>query len=196
MHPWSIEGALKLVRRSFLAGLLALVGVGTAKSAAPTKAWSPPVPAWKPSFAQPLEQIAERLSYYTDGKRDFAVFRNGTCVILEDGLADSDAKQFALKALADILNFHPDMNPSPMDDGNILVRYNHPAANVVLKQIAQAHWQEIEDRHLDGLVADEVLVTPLGSNEFDDFGKQALLGRAYMFMDAQAPEIVKIKRHS
>jgi hypothetical protein len=81
-----------------------------------------------------------------------------------------------------------------MDDGNILVRYNHPAVNVVLRDISKAHWPEIEQRHLDGLTPDEVLITPLGQNKFDDFGKQALLGRAYMFMDAVAPEIVDIKR--
>jgi hypothetical protein len=122
--------------------------------------------------------------------------RNGTCVILEDGMADKKAEQFALKALSDIFNFHPDMNPSPMDDGNILVRYNHPAVNVVLKEIAKAHWGEVEKRHLDGLTDSEVLMTPLGPNKFDDFGKQALLGRAWMFVDAQAPEIVQIKRRT
>jgi len=82
-----------------------------------------------------------------------------------------------------------------MDDGNILVRYNHPAVNVVLSAIAKAHWQEIESRHLDGLTPREVLMTPLGPNKFDDFGKQALLGRAYMFMDAQSPEIARLVRH-
>ena len=82
-----------------------------------------------------------------------------------------------------------------MDDGNILVRYNHPAVNVVLRDVAQAHWAEIEKRHMDGLAPSEILITPLGQNKFDAFGKQALLGRAYMFLDAQLPEIVAIKRH-
>ena len=81
-----------------------------------------------------------------------------------------------------------------MDDGNLLVRYNHPAANVVLGDIAEAHWEEIERRHLDGLTESEVLITPLGPNKFDRLGKQALLGRAWMFMDAQAPEVVRIRR--
>jgi hypothetical protein len=116
-------------------------------------------------------------------------------VILESGLSDAKAKIFALKVLSDIFNYHPDMNPTSMDDGNILVRYNHPAVNVVLHDVAEAHWMEVEARHLDGLVASEVLITPLGQNKFDAFGKQALLGRAYMFMDAQVPEIVEIRRH-
>jgi hypothetical protein len=38
-------------------------------------------------------------------------------------------------------------------------------------------------------------MTPLGPNRFDSFGKQALLGRAYKFMDARAPKIVRIARH-
>lgn len=87
------------------------------------------------------------------------------------------------------------MYPAPMDDGNILVRYNHPAVNVVLSTVAKAHWDEIDKRHLDGLTPDEVLITPLGQNKFDDFGKQALLGRAYMFIDAQSPEIIRLVRH-
>lgn len=88
------------------------------------------------------------------------------------------------------------MNPAPMDDGNILVSYNHLAVNVVLSAVAKNHWDEIEKRHLDGLTPDEVLITPLGQNKFDDFGKQALLGRAYMFMDAQNPEIIRLVRHA
>jgi len=163
-------------------------------AATPQKGF-PPVPAWRPSFAQPLDRIVDRIAYYTNGKRDFTVFKNGTCVILDDGLSDTEAKAISFKVLSDIFNYHPDMNPAPMDDGNILVRYNHPAVNVVLHDVAQAHWAEIEKRHLDGLATSEVLITPLGQNKFDDFGKQALLGRAYMFMDAQMPEIVEIKRH-
>jgi hypothetical protein len=106
------------------------------------------------------------------------------------------SRLFSFKVLHDIFHFHPDMNPKPMDDGNILVTYNHPAVNVVLHQIAHAHWPEIEKRYLDGLTPSEVLITPLGPNKFDDLGKQALLGRAYMFVDAQTPEIVRIWRQT
>lgn len=41
---------------------------------------------------------------------------------------------------------------------------------------------------------DEVLITPLGPNVFDDFGKMALFGRCFMFMDAQDPKVVRIER--
>lgn len=181
------------MRRSFLAGLSGLLGGGKSK-AAPAETALPPVPTWKPSFGQPLERLADRLSYYTDGKRDFAMFQHGTCVLLEDGLSETDAKAFSLRVLSDILRFHPDMKPSPMDDGNLLVRYNRPAVNVVLDDIAQAHWAEIEARHLQGLAPAEVLLTPQGPNSFDRLGKQALLGRAYMFMDAQAPRLVRVAR--
>ncbi|QNA83567.1 hypothetical protein G4G27_05780 [Sphingomonas sp. So64.6b] len=183
------------MRRSFIAGLLATLGAGRGRAEMPPTKNLPPVPVWQPSFSQPVDRIVDRISYYNDGKADFAVLRNGTCVILADGLSDANANAFSLKVLADIFAFHPDMNPTGMDDGNILVRYNHPAANVVLSDIAKAHWQEIERRHLDGLTPDEVLITPLGPNKFDDLGKQALLGRAYMFMDAQRPEIIKVVRH-
>jgi hypothetical protein len=185
-----------MMRRTFVGALLASLSVGSTKTDAQQMKAGPPVPAWRPSFSQPLERIADRISYYSNGGRDFVILRHGTCVILEDGMTDKNAEQFALRTLSEILNFHPDMNPSPMDDGNIMVRYNHPAVNVVLNDIAQVHWQEIESRHLDGLTASEVLITPLGPNKFDDFGKQALLGRAFMFMDAQAPEIVEIKRRT
>ena len=181
-------------RRSFLGALMSVIGAGQARSAEPNRQ-TPPVPSWRPTFGQPLDRVADRIAYYSDGSHDFTVFKNGTCVILEDGLSDEEATAFSLRVLADILNFHPDMNPTPMDDGNILVRYNHPAANVVLRDVARANWPEIEGRHLDGLAPSEVLMTPLGPNRFDDFGKQALLGRAYMFMDAQAPKLVEIRRH-
>lgn len=155
----------------------------------------PPLPAWKPSFSQPLERIAERFSYYTDGQRDFVVLQCGTCVLVDDGLSDAAAYTAARSVLDSIVNFHPDMNPAHMDDGNVMVRYNHPAFNVVLTDIAKANWQEIEARHKDGLTKDEVLITPLGPNIFDDFGKMALLGRSYMFMDALDPKFVEIRRH-
>lgn len=188
-------------RRPFVTGsvafiALALVGVGKGHAAATKKENFPPVAQWKPSFRQPTDKVIERISYYLDGKRDFSVFRNGTCVVLKQGLNDQDAKSFSLTTLSTIFNSHPDMNPLSMDDGNILVRYNHPAMNVVLHDVARAHWPEIEQHHLEGLAESEVLITPQGPNKFDDFGKQALLGRAYMFMDAAAPEIIKIHRAS
>jgi hypothetical protein len=183
------------MRRSFIGGLAALLGASKVLAEEP-KMQFPPVPLWRPSFFQPRDRIVDRIAYYFNGTRDFTVFKNGTCVILEGGLSDAGAKAFSLKVLSDIFNYHPDMNPAPMDDGNILVRYNHPAVNVVLQDIAKAHWAEIEARYMDGLATSEVLITPLGQNKFDDFGKQALLGRAYMFMDAQAPEIVETYRHS
>lgn len=183
-----------MVRRSVIAGLAGFLGLGAAKVAAPRPAF-PPVPSWEPSFKQPRERIIDRLNYYADGKRDFVVFRHGTCVVLDDGLSDEGAKAFALKVLSDILRQHPDMIPSPMDDGNMMVRYNHPAVNIVLKDVAEANWSEIEQQHLEGLTPSEVLITPLGPNQFDTDGKIALLGRAYMFLDARDPEVAEIERH-
>jgi hypothetical protein len=64
----------------------------------------------------------------------------------------------------------------------------------VLSDVAQQHWAEINARHLDGLATDEVLMTGLGANQFDDLGKKALFGRCFMFMDAQNPEISRLVR--
>jgi hypothetical protein len=45
----------------------------------------PPVPAWKPEIVQAKELIAERVRYYTNQTRDFAVFEHGTIAILPMG---------------------------------------------------------------------------------------------------------------
>lgn len=158
------------------------------------KPFSPPVPAWRPTISQPLDRIIDRFQYYTDGQRDFAVFANGTCAVLPEGLTDAAAEQAATEILLEIFHYHPDMNPQNMDDGNILVQYNHPAANVVLRDIVEANWPEIERNHLMALATSEVLITPLGSNVFDAFGMAALFGRCFMFMDAQQPKVVRIVR--
>jgi hypothetical protein len=156
----------------------------------------PPVPDWKPCIRQPLENIIERFIYYTGGMRDFAVFEYGTCAIIPDDLSDQDAVIAAIGILSEIFNYHPDMNPTDMDDGNVLVQYNHPAFNVVLKEITQVHFNDIDQNHQRALATKEVLITPLGINIFDDFGKKALFGRCFMFMDAQNPKVVRIVRKS
>jgi len=154
----------------------------------------PPVPSWRPSVRQPIDEVIERLRFYTNQGRDLAVFEYGTCVVLPDNLSDEDAAAYANEVLAKIFRFHPDMNPTPMKDGNVLVQYNHPAVNLVLDSVANEHWADIESNHLGALTTSEVLVTPLGSNKFDALGKKALFGRCFMFMDAQAPKVVQVVR--
>ncbi len=179
-------------RKALLAFLSSFLTTATGLAEVPKP--SPPVPKWRPSFNEPLDKVADRLRYYTNDKRDFVVFENGTCAIISDGLSDQAAGLAATETLSKIFHFHPDMNPLNMDDGNVMVRYNHPAVNIVLTEVALNHWTEIEARHQDGLTPDEVLITPLGQNVFDDLGKKALLGRCYMFTDAQAPKVVRIER--
>ncbi|AVP96821.1 hypothetical protein C7S18_06220 [Ahniella affigens] len=154
----------------------------------------PPVLDWRPSVLQPLDQIVDRVRYYTDGKRDFAVFQCGTVAILPAGLSEPDAALHAKAALHNVFHAHPDMCPLNMDDGNVLVRYNHDVLTVVLKSIASQHWSEIEREHQRALATDEVLITPMGPNKFDEFGMKALFGRCFMFMDAQAPTVVRVER--
>ena len=157
---------------------------------------SPPVPAWRPSIVQPLDQIIDRIRFYTNGQRDIAALTHGTCVLLPDGLSDTEAETFSFEVLSKIFNYHPDMNPIPMKDGNVLVQYNHPAVNLVLSSVATEHWSEIDRNHQQALATHEVLMTPLGSNVFDEFGKKALFGRCFMFMDAQEPRVVRVARRA
>jgi hypothetical protein len=165
------------------------------KNASPKEAPQfPPVPAWKPSIVQPINNVVERSSFYTNGSRDFAVFTNGTVSILPDGLSNSQADAFAKQALHKVFHAHVDMQPLQMRDGNILIQYNHDVANIVLNEIVDQNWSEIEKNHLQALATHEVLITPLGPNVFDDFGKRALFGRCFMFMDAQQPQVIEIER--
>jgi hypothetical protein len=154
----------------------------------------PPVPKWKPGFSASVDDQLERMIHYTNQEKDLAQFKNGTIVILEDGLDDLKAKLYAEEVLSKIFNYHPDMNPVNMKDGNILVQYNHPAYNVVITKFTQKHIDLIKSKHLEALATDEVLITGSGQNKFDEFGMQALYGRAFMFMDAQDPEIIKLYR--
>ena len=154
----------------------------------------PPVPAWQPDIQVPLKKIIERFRYYTDNKKDFVVLKHGTCVLVSDGLSEDQAKKEALETVSKIFNYHPDMNPKSMDDGNILIFYNHPAYTVVLDEITKPHMEAIRTNHLKALARAEVLMTPAGPNKFDDFGMKALFGRCYFFMDAKNPEVYSIVR--
>ena len=136
------------------------------------------------------------MQYYTGGKKDFAVFENGSIALLPNGLSDSEAVSHAKSALHQVFHAHLDMNPMPMDDGNILVGYNHDMASIVLEDHAQMHWKVINANYQRAIATDEVLITPLGPNQFDDLGKKALFGRCFLFMDAQAPKVVQIVRHA
>ena len=162
----------------------------------PERAQFPPVPSWKPNFAPTLDAVVERIDFYSNGHRDFAVFTNGTVAVLPGGLSDEHAVEHATVALHKVFHAHPDRHPAPMKDGNIFVRFNHGLAVVVFEDVVQTHREEIERRHLDALATHEVLITPDGPNQFDDFGKRALYGRCYMFMDAQAPKVVRLHRHA
>lgn len=179
--------------KKILALIIGLLSLGT--QAAETKAQFPPVPKWKPDFSVSIDQVLDRMKYYSNQEKDILLFEHGTAVILPNDLNDKEAKDYAKKVISEIYNYHPDMNPLNMDDGNILIKYNHPAYNVVINEYAEKHIDIIKKKHLDALATDEVLITPLGSNKFDEFGMKALYGRTFMFMDAQSLNIVKIHRH-
>ena len=165
------------------------------KPPAAPRTFSPPVPAWRPAVEQPLDRIADRCRYYMNDARDFVVCTHGTCVVLPDGLGDAEAEAYARDVLQRILRAHPDMKPTTMDDGHLVIFYSHPAAaSIVLRDIADAHWSDIEAQFLSAVATDEVLFAGRGPNQFDDDGKRALFGRCFMFMDAQAPHVARIER--
>lgn len=178
--------------KKIISSILAVMGLSN--SAMADEKQFPPLPQWRPSFTSSTESQLERMVFYTNQEKDLAQFSNGTIVLLEEGLDDARAMQYANEVLSKIFNYHPDMNPVNMKDGNILVQYNHPAYNVVLTDFTKQHMEQIKSKHLDALATDEVLITGLGQNKFDEFGMQALYGRAFMFMDAQNPKVIRLYR--
>lgn len=42
----------------------------------------PPVPEWRPSITQSVDNLVERFMVYTNGSRDFVVFENGTVELI------------------------------------------------------------------------------------------------------------------
>jgi hypothetical protein len=119
-----------------------------------------------------------------------AIFRNGTIVLFANKV--ENIEESALSTLDRIYNAHPDFKPITMDDGNYLIEYSQPAFTIVFKDGIENHWDYIEKNHLDGICRAEVLINAQGQrNNFDKIGKICLFGRAKMFMDAQAPEIVR-----
>ncbi|HWG10879.1 MAG TPA: hypothetical protein VN693_05210 [Rhodanobacteraceae bacterium] len=152
------------------------------------------MPDWQPDFVQPQDEVITALRHYTNSKKDFAMLRFGTFVLVPGGLNDADATAHALRSLHNVFNAHVDMRNADMDDGNVLVTYNHGVGNIALAKTISAAWNEIEKQHQRALATHEVLITPLGQNVFDACGKKALFARCYMFMDAQNPEVVQIVR--
>jgi hypothetical protein len=150
----------------------------------------PPKPKWKPDLPVDIERIYEKTKYYTGDKLQFAVFQNGTVTFFSnrvDNIEDS-----AKASLDKIYNAHPDFKPMTMDDGNYLIEYSQPAFTIVFKDEIDNNWNYIDKHHQDGICRAEVLINVQGQhNVFDSIGKICLFGRAKMFMDAQAPKVVK-----
>jgi hypothetical protein len=154
----------------------------------------PPKPKWKPNIPVNIDKTIETFAYYTDKKKVFVIFKNGTCVLVPDGSEPTNAANEILKR---VYNYHPDFNPRAMDDGNFLISYSQPAYSIVFKDEYEKNRGYIDENHLDGLTRDEVLLNAKGeANKFDDSGKIGLFARSRMFLDAQKPEIVKIWRPS
>lgn len=154
------------------------------------KADFPPTPKWQPNLPIDIDLIYEKAKYYTDEKLQFAIFQNGTVTFFSNRV--DNIENSAKSSLDKIYNFHPDFKPLTMDDGNYLIEYSQPAFTIVFKDEIETHWNYIEENHQDGICREEVLINAQGQhNVFDSVGKICLFGRAKMFMDAQAPKVVK-----
>jgi len=153
----------------------------------------PPKPKWKPAIPVDVERIAKAFRYYTDNKRTFAVFKNGTCVPVKPESTQPD--QDALAILDSLFHRHPDFNPLSMDDGNWMITHSDAAYSICFADEVSSNWDMIDRNHLDALARDEVLLdAKLKPVVFDKKGKIGLFGRARWFMDCQEPRIVKIER--
>lgn len=151
----------------------------------------PPKPKWKPNVPVDIERTIQTFAYYSDKKKAFAVFQNGTCVLIPDG--SSNLESAAKEILNKVYNYHPDFNPQSMDDGNFMVGYSQPAYSIVFKDEFEKNRDYIDQNHLDGVVRAEVLLNANREpNKFDDTGKIGLFARSRMFLDAQNPVVVKI----
>lgn len=150
----------------------------------------PPKPKWRPNLPIDIDLIFEKTKYYTGEKIQFAIFQYGTVTYF--GNRVENIEKSAKETLDKIYNFHPDFNPILMDDENYLIEYSQPGFTIVFENEIKSHWSYIERNHLDGICPEEVLINAQGqSNVFDDIGKISLFGRSKMFMDAQAPLVVK-----
>jgi hypothetical protein len=104
---------------------------------------------------------------------------------------EKDAKE----VLERVYHYHPDFNPTLMDDGHVMVSYSQPAYSIVFKEEFEKYRDYIDHSHQDGLVRHERLRNAKGEwNKFDEQGKIGLFGRARMFLDAQKPTVIQIWR--
>jgi hypothetical protein len=153
------------------------------------KAAFPPTPKWRPNTPIDIDEIVN-YSKSNIGNMQFVVFKYGTVAFLPNRV--DNVQDAALSALAKVYNYHPDFRPKTRNDGNVIVHYLQPVYNIVFKHEIETYWDYIDKNHLDGICKDEVLIDGTGQpNVLDKLGKICLFGRAKMFMDAQAPKIVR-----
>jgi hypothetical protein len=151
----------------------------------------PPVPKWKPQIPPNISRIVAALSYYSDYKNSFAVFSNGTCVILDTN--SGNFEKAAKETLDKVYKSQPDFETLPMKDGNWLVRYHEAVVSVVFEDEIKAHWEEIENNYSNGLTPHEMLIDKSGTiKEINRDAKIGLFARSRMFMDAQNPQVVNV----
>ena len=151
----------------------------------------PPKPSWRPDHPVDIDAILAKAKYYTGEKLQLAVMSMGTVMIFPKHT--DDIHKSALENLERIYYAHPDFKPVEMDDGNYLIQYSQPAFTIVFKEEIEKYWTDIDKNHLAAICTSEVLLdAQQRQNVFDRVGKICLYGRAKMFMDAQAPKVVRV----
>ncbi|SMX26788.1 hypothetical protein TRP8649_00874 [Pelagimonas phthalicica] len=180
-------------RRSLMFGALSsLLGANLVRAGG-VPDWVP-VPKWSPEVIPDLKTVSERMVYYFGSKYDYVLFSHSTCCVLDKGKEEQAAIDTAMQILLDIVGFHPDFATRTMTDGAVLVSYNESAFNVLPAEFTLENQAWVAAEHLQGLTEGEALWGKGGLNKFDQEAQMGLLGRSYMFLDAEARDVVQVIR--
>jgi len=118
---------------------------------------------WEPQSRVQLDQVASQVKKYMDDEAKFALFDNGSCLMLKDKSNIENIIQGAMKEARKILDF----KVYPMNDGDFLVFFASPLLVYVGKEEFWDQRDEIERRKVDLKFKSEELIA-LGDRVPDD----------------------------
>ncbi|MDH5433346.1 MAG: hypothetical protein OEY19_05330 [Gammaproteobacteria bacterium] len=110
-----------------------------------------------------MDQVASQVKKYMDDEAKFALFDNGSCLMLKDKSNIENIIQGAMKEARKILDF----KVYPMNDGDFLVFFASPLLVYVGKEEFWDQRDEIERRKVDLKFKSEELIA-LGDRVPDD----------------------------
>lgn len=152
-----------------------------------------PVPKWKPEIIVDTERVAKCFAYYTDYQNNFVVFKNGTCLILNDFESDVEkqAKYAFKKRFNPLLSFKAEQ----LVDDNWYILFQGNIIGIVFQDEIETNIDYIEKNYLDGLLPTEMLFENEVSGKPKELGlngKISLLARARAIVDYLDPEVVYV----